>query len=254
VNKEKQDMSLDSEMKVVAHSLATAASVRRQALDRIRAETADHLVETRAERNRMAETQRMLRSEALRSTHLATAMVLGKANEMIDEYRRERIAQAEDLKRALSDGAKQLRVRTHKWLGTEAALRMRLAGAGRRERLDYRATLRKTMATTSKRHQEFLGSLTNDRYLAAGAWRSQSTDAPALMSVAPPDSQDRSARYDAETQATEKREAEAKAVAKREAEVKAVAKKEVEAVAKKEAEAKRASAAAATKTPSTPSS
>lgn len=230
-------MSLNREMETTVRSLAIAASARRQVLEHIRAETGRHLTQARTTRHRMTAEQQTLRSEALRSSHLATAMILGKADELVDEYRRQRIARTTELRRTLADGAKRLRARTRKWLSTETALRRKLATQSRRERLADRTVLQKAVDASRKRHREFLASLTKDRSAAAGTWRSHSV----AVSAATPAAEEmphRQHRQETESRAAAKRETEAKAAAKREAETKAVAKREAEIAAKREAEAK----------------
>jgi len=96
-------------MSKLVHSLASAGSARRQVLDRIRADTRRYLADARVSRHRTAAAQLLLRSEALRSTRLATALVLGAANEMIDRVRRLRIAQRVASRLTLADGAKRWR-------------------------------------------------------------------------------------------------------------------------------------------------
>jgi len=241
-------MSLSSEMSTVVHSLASAGSARRQALDCIRDDTGRHLADARASRHRTAAAQLALRSEALRSTRLATAIVLGAANKMIGDVRRQRVAQTAELKRTLADGAKRRRVLTRKWLSLESATRRTSAVKNRRERLVYQTALRNDVAAIGKHHRAFLASLTKDRCAAAEIWHSHAAGSVGAASVRRESAQaeatatrEAEAMVKREVEATAKREAEA--MAKREAE--ATAKREAEATAKREAEAKAKREAAA---------
>jgi len=238
-------MSLSSEMSTVVHSLASAGSARRQALDCIRDDTGRHLADARASRHRTAAAQLALRSEALRSTRLAMAMVLGAANKMIDDVRRQRVARTAELKRTLADGAKRRRVLTRKWLSLESATRRTSAVKNRRERLVYQTALRNDVAAIGKHHRAFLASLTKDRCAAAGIWHSHAAGGLGAASVRREGAQ--AAKREAEATATREAEAmvkrEVEATAKREAE--AMAKREAEATAKREAMAKREAEATA---------
>ena len=233
-------MSLSSEMSTVVHSLASASSARRQALDCIRDDTGRHLAAARASRRRTAAAQLALRSEALRSTRLAAAMVLGAANKMIGEVHRQRVARTAELKRTLADSAKRRRVLTRKWLNLESAVQRKSAVTNRRERLVYQTALRNDVATIGKYHRAFLASLTKDRSATAGIWHSHAVGGLAAASVQREGAQAQAAKREAEAmakreaEATVKREAEAKA--KHEAD--AMAKRETEAMVKREAEAK----------------
>lgn len=176
-------MSLSNDMSMVVHSLQSAGNTRRLALDGIRKETARYLASANVSRRRMVAAQRALRTEALRSTHLATAMILGAANELVDEFHTQRLARTIELKHALSVGAKHLRTQTRKWLHTASALRKRQSAQNRKDRLARRTSLRIEVAAMARRYREFLGSLTKDRSAAAGKWRTHPVGAqPAVHS------------------------------------------------------------------------
>jgi hypothetical protein len=191
-------------------------------LDCIRDNTGRHLADARTSRHRTAAAQLALRSEALRSTRLATAMVLGAANEMIDEVHRQRVARATELKRTLADSAKRRRVLTRKWLNVESAARKTSAVKNRRQRLVCQTALHNDVAAMRKKYRAFLASLTKERCASEGIWYSQAAGGFGAASVR------------RESAQAAKREAEA--MVKREAE--ATARREAEATAKREAEAK----------------
>jgi hypothetical protein len=160
-------MSLTSEMSVVVHSLASARSARRQDLERIRSETWRYLADASTSRHQTAVEQAALRSEALRSTRLATAMVLGAANEMVDEFSRQRGPRTIELRRNLADGVKQRRAYASKWLSMETAVRRKTAVKDRRERVVAHTAMQHDVAAMRKRHRIFLTALAKDRSTAS---------------------------------------------------------------------------------------
>lgn len=160
-------MSLTSEMSAVVHSLVSARSARRQDLERTRSEVWRYLADASASRRQTAAEQAALRSEALRSTRLATAMVLGAANEMVDEFRRQRGPRTIELRRNLADGVKQRRASVSKWLSMEMAVRRKTAVKDRRERAVAHTAMQHDVAALRKRHRTFLTALAKDRSTAS---------------------------------------------------------------------------------------
>jgi len=160
-------MSLTSEMSAVVRSLASARSARRQDLGRIRSETWRYLADASTSRHQTAAEQAAVRSEAIRSTRLATAMVLGAANEMVDELSRQRGPRTIELRRNLADGAKQRRAYASKWLSMEAAVRRKTAVKDRRERAVARTAMQHDVAAMRKRHRIFLAGLVKDHNTAS---------------------------------------------------------------------------------------
>lgn len=94
-------MSLTSQISQTIATLASTREARREALGRIRQDSARHLGEAHAARRRSALEQQKRLDEALRSIKLGTAILLGEADERIDRYRKERAQQAARLDRAL---------------------------------------------------------------------------------------------------------------------------------------------------------
>lgn len=220
-------MSLSSEMSAVVHALASASSARRHALKCIRHDTKRHLADARTNRRRAAAEQQALRSEALRSNRLATAIVLGAADELIDEVHRQRIAQTARLKRTLADGAKQLRTQTRKWLNQEAVARKKSDLKARRERTVYRTALRSEVAVARKHFRGFLAMLSKDRCGAGAIWQLHAAGGNGAAAA----QRENALAVKQAAEAAAKRDA--ASAAKREAET--AVKREAEAKAKREA-------------------
>lgn len=163
-------MSLAAQTSDIVNVLAQTRELRRQALGHIRSETARHLREARSAHRRMAKSQQQQLAEAVRGTKLATAILLGAADEKVDGYRKARLRQAASLDRALADGFKSLRKDTRKWRDTQFALRRRQASEDLRERRRARAALHKDVQSLTARSLAFLAGLTADRQQASATW------------------------------------------------------------------------------------
>lgn len=181
-------MSLAGQISDTVNALASTRAARREALSGIRRDTARHLSEARTALNRMAAEQQQSLAEALRSTKLATAMLIGAADEQIDGYREERLSRAAALTRELSDGADALRNNTRKWLGAQSATRRKMAADALRRRRRDRTALARDVGALSKQNLTFLAALTSDRQKAAAIWagRNRTAVTPAPRAKAPP--------------------------------------------------------------------
>lgn len=175
-------MSLAGQISDTVTALASTQAARREALSGIRSDTARHLSDARASLNRMAAAQRQSLSEALRSTKLATAILIGAADEQIDAYREERLKRAAVLNRDLTDGAKALRRDVRKWISTQSALRRKQAAEHLRKRRRDRAALARDIGALSQQNLSFLAALTRDRQEASAIWVGRSVGmAPATV-------------------------------------------------------------------------
>lgn len=174
-------MSLAAQTSDIVNALAQTRELRRQALGHIRSETARHLRDARVSHRRMAESQQQQLAEAVRGTKLATAILLGAADEAIDSYRKTRLREAAALDRALSEGFATLRKDTRKWRDAEFALRRRQASEDLRERRRARAALQKDVQSLTAQNLAFLGALTADRQQASAIWQGRS----AVLDLAP---------------------------------------------------------------------
>jgi hypothetical protein len=180
-------MSLAGQISDTVTALASTRAARREALSGIRRDTARHLSEARTALERMAAAQQESLTEALRSTRLATAILIGAADEQIDGYRKERLKRADALSRELSEGADALRNGTRKWIGTQSAMRRKVAADALRRRRRDRATLARDVGALSKQNLSFLAALTSDRQKASAIWtgRNLRPAAPARAKAAP---------------------------------------------------------------------
>ena len=179
-------MSLAGQISDIVASLAETQAARRAALSGIRSDTARHLEEARAAHRRMASAQQHSLSEALRSTRLATAILLGAADEQIDGYRKTRIEQAALLDRALSDGANQLRSSTRNWIGTQSAMRRKQAADDLNQRRRDRDALAGDVRALTELNLSYLAALTKDRREAAAIWAGRTGSAATATPAAAP--------------------------------------------------------------------
>jgi CHASE3 domain sensor protein len=182
-------MSLAGQISDTVTAIASTHAARREALSGIRSDTARHLSEARASLNRMASAQQQSLSEALRSTKLATAILIGAADEQIDGYRKERLKRAAALNRELTDGANALRSNIRKWISTQSAVRRKHAADDLRKRRRDRATLGRDIRALSQQNLSFLGALTSDRQEASAIWIGRSVGVAAATpraKAAPP--------------------------------------------------------------------
>ncbi|TCT02259.1 hypothetical protein EDC64_114120 [Aquabacter spiritensis] len=178
-------MSLAGQISDTVTALASTRAARREALSGIRSDTARHLGEARAAHSRMATAQQQSLSEALRSTKLATAILLGAADEQIDGYRKERLKQAAMLRRDLSDGANSLRSKTSKWIGTQSAMRRKQAADDLHQRQRDRDALASDVRALTEQNLSFLAALTKDRQEASAIWIGRSVTVAAAVPAAP---------------------------------------------------------------------
>jgi hypothetical protein len=172
-------MSLAGQISDTVTALASTHAARREALSSIRSDTARYLREARASLNRMASAQRQSLSEALRSTKLATAILIGAADEQIDGYRKERLKRAAALNRELTEGANALRRNTRKWISTHSAIRGKHAVDDLRSRRRDRAALARDVRALTQQNVAFLAALTEDRQQASAIWISRRVGAAA---------------------------------------------------------------------------
>lgn len=179
-------MSLAGQISDTVTALASTRAARREALSGIRRDTARHLSEARTALSRMAAEQQQNLAEALRSTKLATAMLIGAADEQIDGYRQERLTRAAALSRELGDGARTLRNTTRKWLGTQSATRRKSGVDALRRRRRDRVALARDVGALSKQNLTFLAALASDRRKAAAIWAARNRSAAVVRPKAAP--------------------------------------------------------------------
>lgn len=182
--KEHPSMSLTSQISQTIATLASTREARREALGRIRQDSARHLGEALAARRRTASEQQKRLDEALRSIKLGTAILLGEADERIDRYRKERAQQAARLDRALADGFKALRGNTRKWLGAQAAQRTAEAAKALGQRQQDRKALGNAVQELTADNIAFLAALTKDRQQASGLWHGRASSGTPAASIA----------------------------------------------------------------------
>lgn len=184
--KEHPSMSLTSQISQTIATLASTREARREALGRIRQDSARHLGEAHAARRRSALEQQKRLDEALRSIKLGTAILLGEADERIDRYRKERAQQAARLDRALADDFKALRGNTRKWLGAQAAQRNAEAAKALGQRQQDRKALGNAVQELTADNIAFLAALTKDRQQASSLWHGRApSGTPAKVEPAP---------------------------------------------------------------------
>jgi hypothetical protein len=176
-------MSLTSEMTRVVQSIATAKAVRHRTLECIRTESLRHLSEADASLRHTAAVTHTQISESLRSLHLATAMLLGAADETIDEYRKHRQQQTRAVRNRLAIGAAALHKSVAAQLGTTLATRRKMATQMRNEL----AASRKSLHVTVKAMTDHLLA---DRIDARQIWRKRAlSPKTAEKAVVPPQMQ-----------------------------------------------------------------
>ncbi|BBK41297.1 hypothetical protein STVA_13170 [Allostella vacuolata] len=190
-------MSLAGQISDIVTALAATQAARRAALSGIRSDTARHLDEARSAHRRMASAQQHSLSEALRSTKLATAILLGAADEQIDGYRKARIEQAASLDRELSDGANALRSNTRNWIGTQSAMRRKQAADNLRQRRRDRDALASDVRALTEQNLSHLAALTKDRREAAAIWLRRNGSAVTVILAAAPVKSEAPARMEA---------------------------------------------------------
>ncbi|MBS1165410.1 MAG: hypothetical protein H6R00_1435 [Proteobacteria bacterium] len=163
-------MSLAGQISDTVNALAAAREARRQALSQIRAGAARQLKEARAAQRRMAVAQQQHLAEAVRSTKLTTAILIGAADDQIDGYRKVRIQRAARLDKDLRNGMKALHSGTHKWMSTQSAVQRKQAIEARRVRRHARVTLHNDVEALMAQNLAFLSTLTKDRQDASAIW------------------------------------------------------------------------------------
>lgn len=170
-------MSLASEITETVNALAAVRKSRRAALRRIREETAHHLGEARSALRHIAADQQAHLDETVRSVKLATAIVLGAADERIDGFRKTRVRQAAAQARHLAAQVKGLQADTRKWMSTQYAVRQKQSAQDLRRRRVDRIALRNEVRALTSANIAFVKLLTKDRQAANRIWLSRAVSA-----------------------------------------------------------------------------
>lgn len=163
-------MSLTHAMTTLTHDLAAAHAARRDALAGIGMSTTKHLKDARQARRAMAAAHSFRITEFKDNLHVNTAMLLGAADDRIEEYGRQRDQLASIRRQRRRDGADAMRRAMGERLRAAADTRQAAAVSWRSERAARRSTLQQRAGQQKARTRTMMHDLNHDRATAGEIW------------------------------------------------------------------------------------